>query len=228
MKTHNSLGRYRALVAAMAIFGTGAALAQAPVPPPSAPSMNDIRDIRGPKPIAAGWGVALLVAGGVAGIGAAGTAWALLRRRRVLDTTPQQIALARLDSARALMREGNSRPYSIELSSIMRQYIENAFGIVATHFTTDEFLHHVANTPDSVLIGSQKSLGEFLQACDLAKFGGWSLPASGMLEMLESARHFIVESGRSRALNTMPAPASRVHPVAMNNAQETYGSLPST
>jgi hypothetical protein len=215
------------LVAVMAMTGAGAALAQAPVQRPSAP-MDDIRDIRGPKPIFAGWGLALLLAGAVAGAGAACAAWALLRRRRILERTPQEIALARLHAARALIRDGNSREYSIELSSITREYIENVFGIVATHFTTDEFLRHCANMPDSVLIGSRKLLGEFLEACDLAKFGGWNMTASGMLEMLEGARHFIVESARPRALTSMSNPTSPIHPVAIDDSRETYDSLPST
>ena len=222
MSTHNSLGRSRPLLAAMATLLAGAALAQAPVPRSSAPSVEDIRDIRGPKPIASGWWSAVLLAGGVAGVGAGCAAWAWHRRRRLLERSPQEIALARLDAARGLIQEGNSRAYSIELSGVTRQYIEDAFGIVATHFTTDEFLRHFASTPDSVLIGSQKLLGEFLQACDLAKFGGWNMTAPGMLEMLESARHFILESARPRALT------SQVRAVETNDSQETYASLPTT
>jgi hypothetical protein len=206
----------------MAMLLAGAALAQAPVPQSNAAAVQDIRDIRGPKPIASGWWVALLLAGGVAGVGAGCAAWAWHCRRRLSEKSPREIALARLEAARALIQEGNSRAYSIELSGITRQYIEDGFGIVATHFTTDEFLHHFANTPDSVLIGSEKLLGEFLQTCDLAKFGGWNVTASGMLEMLESARRFIVESARPRAL------ISKGRPVETNDAQETYDSLPST
>jgi hypothetical protein len=222
MKMHHSIARSRELVAAIALLLSGAALAQAPSPPSGAAAVDDIRDIRGPKPTAPGWWVPLLLAGGVAGVGAGCAALAWHRRRRYSERSPQEIALARLEAARVLIQEGNSREYSIELSSITRQYIEDAFGIVATHLTTDEYLRHFANAPDTVLIDSQKRLGEFLQACDLAKFGGWNLTAAGMLKMLESARHFIIEPARLRG------PASQGRAMDTNDSQETYDSLPST
>jgi hypothetical protein len=226
----------RELLAAMAMLLSGAALAQAPAPPAgaavapaasmataaSAGASADIRDIRGPKPIASGWWIPLLLAGGVAVVSAGCAAFAWQRRRRPLVRSPQEIALARLEAARALIQEGNSREYSIELSSITRQYIEDAFGIVATHLTTDEFLRHFANAPDSALIDGQNRLGEFLQVCDLAKFGGWNLTAAGMLRMLESARLFIIEPTRLRG------PASQGLSAETNASRETYDSLPST
>jgi hypothetical protein len=222
MSRLHSIKRPRELVAAMAILFAGVALAQAPVPPSSAPAVEDIRDIRGPQPIATEWWVPLLLAGGVAAIGAGCAAWAWRRRRRLRERSPREIALARLDAARALIQQGNSREYSIELSRITRQYIEDAFGIVATHLTTDEFLRHFADAPDSVLIDSRNLLGDFLQACDLAKFGGWNLTAAGMLSMLESARRFIIEPARPYA------PGSQGRAAATTDSQETYASLPST
>jgi len=222
MNIQHPAKRSQVLAAAVAVLLSGAALAQAPIPQSNAAAVQDIRDIRGPKPVASAWWVALLLAGAVTGAGAGCAAWAWHRRRRLLERSPQEIALAGLDAARALIQEGNSRAYSIELSGITRQYIEDAFGIVATHFTTDEFLRHFASTPNSVLIGSQELLGDFLQACDLAKFGGWNVTAPGMLEMLESARHFIVDSGRPRAMT------SQVRAVETCDSQETYASLPTT
>lgn len=221
MSRSHSLKGSRQLVAAMAMLLAGAALAQAPVLPASAPAVEDIRDIRGPQPIAYEWWVPLLLAVGVAAVGAGGAAWAWRRRRRLRERSPREIALARLEAARALIRQGNSREYSIELSNITRQYIEDAFGIVATHLTTDEFLRHFADAPDSVAINSQSLLADFLQACDLAKFGGWHLTAAGMLSMLESARRFIIEPKRR------DDPPSHGH-ASTPDSEETYDSLPST
>jgi len=218
----HSIKRFRALVAAMAMLLGGAALAQAPVHPSSASTLEDIRDIRGPQPIASKWWAALVLAGGVAVVGAGGAAWAWRRGRRSRERSPREIALARLDAARALIQQGKSREYSIELSSITRQYIEDTFGIVATHLTTDEFLRHFADAPDSSLVNSQNLLGDFLQACDLAKFGGWNLTSVGMLSMLESARRFIVEPKRPHG------PTVQGRAAETTDSQENYDSLPST
>lgn len=212
----------RGLLAALGVLLAEAALAQAPASPPSATAAQDIHDIRGPKPIPSAWWVPPLLVGGIVGLGAGCVAWAWHRRRRLVEKTPLEIALGRLDAARALIQEGNSRDYSVELSSIVREYIEDAFDIVATHFTTEEFLRHFVQTPVFALVNSQELLGDFLQSCDLAKFGGWHMTAPGMVSMMDSARRFIVESARPGA------PASQARPVETADSQESYDSLPST
>jgi hypothetical protein len=222
MKTRDSLKRGRLGLAAAGILLAGAALAQVPPAQPSAAGPADIRDIRGPKPLTSGWWLPILLAGGVAAVGGGYATWVWRRRRALAEKSPEDIALARLEMASALIQDGGSREYSIELSSIVRQYIEDAFHIVATHLTTDEFLHHLAHTPDSILASNQELLRGFLQACDLSKFGGWHLTTSGRQDMLESARRFICESAHPRAA-TMQGRA-----VATNDSQETYDSLPST
>ena len=183
-------------------FLTGGALAQAPAPPTAsaAAPAQDIRDIRGPRP---------------------------LESRKLRVKRPHEIALDRLDSARLLMREGGGREFSIAISGIVREYIENAFDIIATHLTTHEFLTELLRSSHASLAKNKPLLAEFLESCDLAKFGGWNLTLAAMDGMYHSARRFVVESAAAQtqqlgASKSPPPPSTPITPV------EPYDSLPTT
>ncbi len=67
------------------------------------------------------------------------------------------------------IRKGKTKAYYIELSDIMRRYLENRFNIRAPEMTTEEFLIKVKE--DSVLSLEHKGLlRDFLLNCDLVKF----------------------------------------------------------
>jgi hypothetical protein len=204
--------------------------AQAPsdtqsVSPPSATiaSSEDIRDIRGPKPIASPWVIPLLVIAGLLVAGSGYAAWRWDRRRRhAVAKLPFEIALERLEQARAFMHPAGGREFSIEVSSIVRDYIESRFLVMAAHRTTDEFLHDLLESADSLLAAHQELLADFLQSCDLAKFGGWSLPQLDMEAMLQGARRFVIESAPPKAPNKSPTQSASVV------ERESYDSIPTT
>jgi hypothetical protein len=181
----------------------------------SAPAAKtDIRDIRGPKPVpsislplllaAAG---ALLIAGGYA-------AWRWKQRRTPQPVKlPFELALERLDAARALMRPDNARLFSIEVSDAVRDYIEQRFHAMAAHRTTHEFLHDLLGSSDQLLAEHRTLLADFLNLCDLAKFAGWQLSAQEMETMHSRARAFVLATGLGRDRKSVV---------------ETYDSLPAT
>lgn len=161
---------------------------------PSAPA-EDIVDIRPPIHIAApfpwlAWGVgALLVFGVSAGV------WKL-RRRRQQRKLAYEIALERLENTRPLMRESNAEPFSLAVSEIVRQFVEEVLPVRAAHRTTDEFLRDLTSLSYLPLAQHRDSLADFLRHCDLAKFARWSFTVSQMDAMLESARAFVVDLGQ--------------------------------
>lgn len=223
-------GRPIAAALVLLMLGAHTAFAQAPsanqtVSQPNgaiAPS-QDIRDIRGPKPIASPWVVPLLVIAGLLVAGSGYAAWRWDRRRpHAVAKLPSEIALERLKQARAFMRPSGGREFSIEVSSIVRDYIEIRFRMMAAHRTTDEFLHDILRSRDSLLAAHRELLADFLQSCDLAKFGGWELPELNMEAMLQSARRFVIESAQPQVAKkpfTESAPAA---------ARESYDSIPTT
>ena len=224
------------LAAAVLMVTTFTAHAAAPQLPPTARNAGltapaaDIRDIRGPKPIPSAWLLALVAAATLLTTGGAYAAWAWNRRRsRETSKTPLDIALERLEQARQLMALPRGREFSIEVSGAVRDFIESRFDLLATHLTTDEFLHELLEPAGSLLTAHRSLLEDFLQSCDLAKFGGWNLAATDMEAMLQSARRFIVESAADSGPSGMPRTKTAANNQPPTSAsRETYVSLPST
>jgi len=254
-----STKRTNALCAAALIFWAGSALAQTqpvtrpaavaatPAAPTSAGTLGphstlpDIHDIRGPKRLGMAPWPAVLAALAVLAVGGGYAAWAWRRARRRVRL-PHEIALERLEAARALMRAGNSREFSSTVSSIVREYVEHAFHVIATHLTTHEFLSGLLHTPNAALADSRALLADFLEACDLAKFGGWNLSVDAMTSMQTSARRFIESAAAAECAAAAPATsaaittlgsgtqtASLAEPGSTNlGTRDTYDSLPTT
>ena len=167
---------------------------------------DDIRDIRGPKALFP-WELALGVAAAAIVLIIAGLLiWRRLRRRPSRALLPFEIALARLEKIRPLMRPAAVREYSIAISDVVRGYIEAHFRVTATHLTTEEFLHGLLATSSRDLSSHRDLLAHFLEQCDMAKFAGVSLSTPIMEELFDSARAFIVETSRAPA--AAPPPAS--------------------
>ena len=166
--------------------------------PTTTPSVmtEDIRDIRGPKPISSSWLWPLWLAGGAALAALLYAGWFWNRRRALAALLPYEIALARLEEARALMQPENAHEFSITVSEIVRQYIEQRFRVWAARRTTEEFLHDLLEPSDALLTSHRSLLAEFLRHCDLAKFARWILSSEEMDTMLESACRFVRETGQ--------------------------------
>jgi hypothetical protein len=161
--------------------------------------------------------------GGLLAAGGAYATWKWnRRRRRTTVKTPLELALDRLEMARALMISDRGRDFSIEVSSAVREYVESRFEVMAAHRTTFEFLRDLVASTDPVLAAHRALLTNFLQSCDLAKFGGWNLAYQAMDEMLHSARRFVTESAPVAMLKE---PKTRLPNFS---AREAYDSLPST
>jgi hypothetical protein len=156
----------------------------------------DIRDIRGPKGILPFWLVPALVAGGalLAVGGYAAWHWARRPRRVPRPLRSFEIALQRLEEVRRLLNPGSVREFSIAISDIVRQYIEAAFKITATHRTTEEFLHDLLDSSNATLAAHRNLLAEFLHQCDMAKFAGAGLSTQIMESLHQSARSFVIQS----------------------------------
>jgi hypothetical protein len=198
-----------------------------PTPAPSAaPSSmpapavtGDIRDIRGPihlpPPVRWPWWLGGAVVAAALGYGA----WRWWKHRaRVAALLPYQIALARLEEARALMQPEQAREFSIMVSEIVRQFIEVRFTVRAARRTTEEFLRDLLAPSDALLTSHRESLADFLRHCDLAKFARWQLSTAEMTTMLQSAHNFVLQSGptpppepvasaRTPSQNPPPSPA---------------------
>ena len=109
-------------------------------------------------------------------------------------------ALAELEKARALMSPENSRPYGIEVSGIVRRYIERRFDIVAPRRSTEEFLIE-ASASAKLEPAHRQLLAEFLGSCDFLKFARARAELTELEAQHQSAVRFVTET---RVTSTKP------------------------
>ena len=215
--------------------GPGAAITALPGAATAAGSTvpaDDIRDIRGPKPVVSPWLMWTLIGAGILAVLLGFVLWRRIKRRGAPEKSDFEVALARLEAARALMQPGRAREFSIEVSGIVREYIERRFNVMAAHRTTYEFLHDRVLSADPGLAAHRELLGEFLQSCDLAKFGGWNLSTDEMDTMLEGARRFVqsASAASAGAQHAVPAPQDAVpaEPNSHSPSGKSHVSFPAT
>ena len=128
-----------------------------------------------------------LVAAVLAGI-RVWTSW----RLRMQQTSAYDVAKGDLDALIMAPRPNEQQMdiFFVELSGIIRRYLENRFGLRSPELTTEEFLDELAKSPDLVR-DHQRLLREFLNRADLVKFAHL-VPGPGDVEVsLDSARRFL-------------------------------------
>ncbi len=127
-------------------------------------------------------------------------AWRMLRRtREVLAPepikTPWQIAKERLAllQTRQLPQQGKFDAYYVDLSSILRYYIEGRFQLHAPERTTPEFL---AETVGHRYFSPQQEvfLSRFLRLCDRVKFARFRPDLEEMARSFDEVAHFVEDT----------------------------------
>ncbi len=171
----------------------------------AAAGTNDIRPIKPPVPVGADflslWGilVALAVAAALAGV-----LWSLKRKSApALTPEPAHVrARRKLMSALALLDQ--PRLFCIAVSDTLRTYLEERFDFRAPERTTEEFMNELQATP---LLNTEqrRSLGAFLEQCDLVKFAKHEPTQSELGDLHAAALRLVTE--------TEPPPPAAVPPV---------------
>ncbi len=198
------------------------ALPPLPVPPASAPlgtaATNGLRDIVGPVPIFNPVEAAIAAAITVLALGLA--AYFLHRwwRRRQVRLSqgpppppplpPHERARHRLDEALRLIPDPDR--FCTEVSAIVRQYLEEAFGWNAPDRTTEEFLLEVRDE-NRLAAGHRELLQDFLTRCDFVKFARYDPTESELLALHGSAVRFVAETAES-APTPPPLPSATPPP----------------
>jgi len=112
--------------------------------------------------------------------------------QKIRRMSPKERALRELDRLlkRRLAEQGLFKDFYVELTMVVRRYIERCHGIRAPEQTTEEFLAaatgHTAFDPTSL-----SELKQFLNAADLVKFAGAAATVSSAAEATEKARAYI-------------------------------------
>jgi len=165
---------------------------------------GDIRGIRGPLSIAlsAVW-VALLIGFVLLLMVLAYGLYRRLRSSRSVDDRPAPgaparpahevalEALGRLESSPMLER-GRVKEYHIEVSDILRRYVEARYAVTALEMTTCEIIEGLDRA--GVESGVQDDLRRLLDTCDLVKFAKMRPGPDASLDVLRLGRRLVEDS----------------------------------
>jgi hypothetical protein len=109
-------------------------------------------------------------------------------------------ALEALRRIRPMIAPERSREFAIEVTSVLRQFLEQRFGLLAPQRATEEFLRESAEAPD-LDARLRDLLGNFLRTCDVLKFGRAEGEKAELEAMHDAAVRF-VEASRPRRSQT--------------------------
>jgi hypothetical protein len=175
----------------------------------------DINDIAPPASFPFGWRNVLIAAGCAVAVAAAIVV--LWRRRRVRGKvvpalSAHEMAYRKLEAllARKLVERKLYKEFTAEVADILRQYIEDRFGLKAPERTTEEFLVEAGS--GLAVDGAHKNiLKAFLIHCDLVKFAALEPSIEDVERTFDTCRDFIEatkarEEVKAEAGETAPMP----------------------
>lgn len=181
--------------------------------------LGQLKPAASPIELPAAWNWVVIGGIGAAAIAALAAVVLWRRRRRAFPVAPELSPreLAELELTR-LLESGLARTdvklFYVQLTGIVRRYIERTVGIHAPEQTTEEFLREIAQHP-SFAMNQRDRLGNFLESADLVKFAGYQPLASAIEESVRRARVFV-------DLATEPAPPHE--PIRNGHHPETKGT----
>jgi len=119
--------------------------------------------------------------------------WPNPKPKTVHPPLPREVAKQRLKGARSRIFTYSGYDFSIEVSDILRSFIEQQFGIRAVRQTTIEFLSEASQNPHFDL-AHQETLRQFLVACDAIKFARVGVGPAESEFLFEQASAFVEEA----------------------------------
>jgi hypothetical protein len=169
---------------------------------PEGDKASELRGLRGPLPLSESLlrtrGFRLVLIPAVLLV----AALAYLGFRRLQRRSQLRVRASAYDVAAARLAELARRgwpqseqvdPWYVELSDIVRRYIEDRYGVRAPELTTEEFLRE-ARQQLRMQDRHRELLAAFLQTCDRVKFAGYRPAESESRQALEEARRYLEET----------------------------------
>jgi hypothetical protein len=159
------------------------------------PSLADLRPAAGPIELPASGGFSWLWASTaiLALLVAIVAVWKLRRKRETVEQqlSPQELAWLELEHLiERNLAESDVKEFYVELTGVVRRYIERSTGVHAPEQTTEEFLREIV---ENAVFASedQRRLQSFLESADLVKFAAFEPAASDIEASFDRAKEFI-------------------------------------
>lgn len=117
------------------------------------------------------------------------------RRRIAAKKSAYEDAITKLRSleARGAPAADVADAWFVELSAIVRSYLEHRYDIRAPELTTEEFLQAASRAPE-LTSAHRTQLSQFLERCDRVKFAGYRPDSNESIDTLAAARAFIEDT----------------------------------
>ena len=124
----------------------------------------------------------------------------ITRRVKEHRMSPIERAWVELDRLlkKGLPGRGRYKDFYVELTMVVRRYIQRKYGIKAPHLTTEEFLSEIAHDASRVssLSSNVLSLRKFLESADMVKFAGVEATPEMADEATDSAKSYLSQDNR--------------------------------
>jgi len=116
----------------------------------------------------------------------------LARRVKEHRMSPIERAWAELDRllGKGLPGRGRYKDFYVELTMVIRRYVQRKYGIKAPHLTTEEFFAEIAKSNNQTLKQSN-NLQAFLESADMVKFAGVEATPEMADAATDSARGYL-------------------------------------
>jgi hypothetical protein len=122
----------------------------------------------------------------------------LIRRRKKRESAAEPVVLSPEELARLELKnlaesgwmKTDVKLYFVELTAIVRRYIERTTGVRAPEQTTEEFLREISQANDFVA-EANAALKNFLESADLVKFAAYHPRLEDIEESFRRAEAFI-------------------------------------
>lgn len=138
--------------------------------------------------------------------------WGMRRRGRAKQRSAYEVASWKIGKLRKDQESPSPmlsvESFFVEISDVVRQYLEQRFSVRAPDLTTDEFLQ-LAQAESELTRQHQKMLGEFLQQADVVKFAGVSATRDDVRRSLDLAARFVDETRGEPDNHRSAGPASQ-------------------
>ena len=114
------------------------------------------------------------------------------RRVKEHRMSPIERAWVELDRLlkKGLPGRGRYKDFYVELTMVVRRYVQRRYGIRAPHLTTEEFFAELAKSNNQT-IKQSNNLRRFLESADMVKFAGVEATPEMADEATESARGYL-------------------------------------
>lgn len=121
----------------------------------------------------------------------------IVRKIREHRMSPIERAWVELDRLikKGLPGRGRYKDFYVELTMVVRRYVQRKYGIKAPHLTTEEFLREIGKGSSACVPTGSKDLERFLESADMVKFAGVEATPEMADEATDSARKYLKQDG---------------------------------